>query len=189
MKKPLIAILVLAAVVMIPSLALGEVCPPVDVNLNVSDEPTQTWWMVLLDFLVQLSAPLITTILGVLGTWVVRKLARKWDAEKQEAVIRLTDNLLTAGVAFAEEQARKALRTDSTKTEGAAKLQTAVDFIQGQLDQSNLPTIAEAELKKLIEARVMRERARPDGVIPSDTAPCENGDAPKPLTEDAPKSA
>lgn len=169
MKKPLIAILVLASVVMIPSLALGEVCPPVDVNLSIADQ-AQTWWMVLLDFLVQLSAPIVTMILGVLGTWLVRKLTRKWDAEKQEAVIRLTDSMIAAGVSFAEEQGRKALRIDKVKTESADKMQAAVDFIKGQLDQSGLPGIAEEELKKLIEARLQRERSKPDGIVPSEPA-------------------
>jgi len=156
-----------AVVFTLPALALGQPCPPVDVNLSVADQ-AQEWWMVLLDFLVQLSAPIVTMILGVLGTWLVRKLGRKWDAEKQEAAIRLTDNMVAAGVAFAEEQARKALRADKVKTESADKLQSAVDFIQNQLDSSGLPGIAEGELKKLIESKLQQERAKPDGIVPSD---------------------
>jgi len=168
MKKVLV-LAIFAVALVLPSIAAGQPCPPVDVNLSVADQ-AQTWWMVLLDFLVQLSAPLVTMILGVLGTWVVRKLGRKWDAEKQEAVIRLTDNMIAAGVAFAEEQGRKALRKDNVKTEGADKMQSAVDFVRQQLDASGLPNIAEEELKKLIEARLQQERAKPDGIVPSEPA-------------------
>jgi len=168
MKKFLIVTAFLSAF-LLPSLVLAQPCPPVDVNLNVADQ-AQAWWMVLLDFLVQISAPLVTAILGVLGSWVVRKLTKKWDAEKQEATVRLTQNMIQAGVAFAEEQARKALRTDKVKTESAQKLQSAVDFVQQQLDMSGLPNIAEEELARLVEARLHGERSRPDGVVPSEPA-------------------
>jgi len=167
--KRWIVLAAFAATLLVPSFVLGQPCPPVNVNLSVADQ-AQTWWMVLLDLLVQLSAPLVTMILGVLGTWMVRKLGKKWDSEKQEAVIRLTDNMIAAGVSFAEEQGRKALRADKVKTEGADKMQSAVDFIRQQLDASGLPGIGEDELKKLIEARLHQERTKPDGLIPNEPA-------------------
>jgi hypothetical protein len=177
--KRLIVLAAFAVTLLVPVLAFGQPCPPVNVNLSVADQ-AQEWWMVLLDFLVQLSAPLITGILGVLGTWLVRKLAKKWDTEKQEATVRLTQNMIQAGVAFAEEQARKALRADRVKTESADKMQSAVDFVQQQLDASGLPNIAQAELMKLIEARLHAERARPDGVVPSEPADSVPGPEPEP---------
>jgi len=165
--KKLIVLAAFAGVFLISSIALGQPCPPVDINLSVADQ-AQVWWMVLLDFLVQLSAPIVTMILGVLGTWLVRKLTKKWDAEKQEAVVRLTENMITAGVSFAEEQARKALRTGGARTISADKLQDALDFIQDQLDSSGLPGVAKDELEKLIEARLQQERSKPDGIVPAD---------------------
>jgi len=167
--KKLLVLAAFAAIVLVPSLVLGQPCPPVDINLSVADQ-AQEWWMVLLDFLVQLSAPLVTMILGVLGTWMVRKLGKKWDVEKQQAAITLTNNMVAAGVSFAEEQARKALRSDKVKTEGADKMQAAVDFVMQQLDSSGLPGIAEAELEDLIESRLHQERSKPDGIIPNDPA-------------------
>ena len=167
--KKLIVLAVFAAAFVLPALGLAQPCPPVDVNLSVADQ-AQEWWMVLLDFLVQLSAPLVTMILGVLGTWMVRKLGKKWDVEKQQAAITLTQNMVGAGVSFAEEQARKALRTSKVKTEGADKMQSAVDFVMEQLDASGLPAIGEAELKKLIESRLHQERSKPDGIVASEPA-------------------
>lgn len=165
--KSIVKVVLFVAVLIIPSVALAQPCPPVDVNLSVADQ-AQEWWMVLLDFLVQLSAPLVTGILGVLGTWLVRKLTKKWDVEKQEASVRLVDGFITSGVAFAEEQARKALRTDSVKTQSADKLQSAVDYIQQQIQSSGADTIARDELVNLIESRLHQERSKPDGVIPSE---------------------
>lgn len=148
--------------------AFAQPCPPVDVNLNVGEEAQQQWWMVLLDFLVQLSAPLVTAILGILGTWAVRRLARKWDVEKREAVTRMVDGFVVSGVAFAEEQARKALRTNQTRTEGAKKLQSALDYIERQMVSSGVDRIAREELIELVESKLQMERSKPDGVVPSD---------------------
>jgi hypothetical protein len=171
--KAAMAVLFFLFVFMFTTLAWGQPCPPVDVNLSVADQ-AQTWWMVLLDFLVQLSAPFVTAILGVLGTWLVRKLTKKWDVEKQDAMVNLTNNLIASGVAFAEEQGRKALRSGKPRTKGADKLGMATDYIQRQLDSSGLPGIAEEELVKLIEARLQQERSKPDGIVPD--TPAENGD-------------
>lgn len=166
--NPIIRVVLFTAiVVLIPSMVWGQPCPPVDVNLSVAEQ-AQTWWMVLLDFLVQLSAPIVTAILGVLGAWLVRKLGKKWDMEKKEAASRLVDGFVTSGVAFAEEQARKALRVGGVKTEGAARLQSAVDYVQRQIESSGVDRIAQDELVKLIESRVQQERTKPGGVIPSE---------------------
>lgn len=158
-------------VLLVPSMVWGQpcTCPPVDVNLSVAEQ-AQTWWMVLLDSLVQLSAPLVTAILGVLGAWLVRKLGKKWDLEKQESASKLVDGFVVSGVAFAEEQARKALRVGGVKTEGAERLQSAVDYVQRQIESSGIDRIAQDELVNLIESKVQQERARPDGVIPSEPA-------------------
>lgn len=162
-----IPFIIFAVIFMVPALVLGQPCPPVELNVT-QDVPQQEWWMVLLDFLVQLSAPLVTGILGILGTWLVRKIGRKWDAEKVETLLRLKDGLVTSGVAFAEEQARKALKNGEERTASADKLAAATDYIQAQLEQSGVGRMAEDELMKLIEARLHIERTRPDGAVPGD---------------------
>jgi len=145
----------------------GEVCPPVDVNLAVTDQ-AQTWWMVLLDFLLQLVMPLaiaaLTTFVGI----AIRKWGRKLDVDKQEAIIRVTDGIIAGGLSYAEEQGRKALRAGGTRTTGADKLQGAVNYVKHQIDASGLPKVAETELIDLIESKLHQERVRPGGVISSD---------------------
>lgn len=156
----------------VPLMVLGQQpCPPVDVNLSM-DEQAQAWWMVLLDFLLQLVVPIAIAVLTTMGGIAVRKWGKKMDADKQEALIRLTDNLVTSGIGFAEEQGRKALRAGNVRTEGAQKLSVATDFVSRQLSSSRLPAIAEEELVRLIEARLAQERAKPDGVVPSEPGGC-----------------
>jgi len=157
---------VVSMAMLFSSVAFGQPCPPVDVNLAIGEQ-TQTWWMVLLDFLLQLVAPVAIAVLTTLGGIAVRKWGKKMDADKQEALVRLTDNFITSGISFAEEQGRKALRVGNARTEGAQKLSVATEFVSKQLSSSGLPRIAEGELTKLIEAKLSQERARPDGVVPS----------------------
>jgi len=165
--KRLMGVLALGVVFLFSMAALGEPCPPVDINLSVADQ-AQEWWMVLLDFLLQLVTPIAIAVLTTLAGIAVRKWGHKLDHEKQESLVRLTDSLITSGVAFAEEQGRKALRVDKVKTEGVDKLVIATDFVAQQLSSSGLPRIVEYELVKLIEAKLQTERARPDGAIRGD---------------------
>lgn len=170
-----VSLVIFLVLFVLPSVAMGQPCPPVE--LNVSQEPPQQeWWMVLLDFLVQLSAPLVTAIIGLLGTWLVRKFGKKLDADKQATLIGLKDGLVTSGVAFAEEQARKALRNGESQTKSAEKLSLATDYIQEQLEQSGAGRMATESLVKLIEARLHMERSRPDGAVPSDVAPANESE-------------
>jgi hypothetical protein len=162
-----VRVAVVCVVLSIPSVLAAQPCPPVDVNLSM-DEPTQQWWMVLLDFFVRISAPLVTAVVGVLGAWVVRKLTAKWETEKQEAVGRLVDGFVVAGVALAEEQARKVLRVSGLRTPGVEKLQTAVNRVEDQIRASGLPEIMRSEITSLVESRLQMERAKPDGIVPSD---------------------
>jgi len=167
--KRIVSFATFAVLVLLPVMVLAQdnPCPPVDVNLSLAEQ-AQTWWMVLLDFLLQLVTPIAIAVLTTLAGIAVRKWGHKLDTDKQEALIRLTDNVITAGISFAEEQGRKALRADKVKTEGAQKLSMATEFVKTQLDQSGLSGIAEEELVKLIEARLAQERAKPDGVVPSE---------------------
>lgn len=163
----MLSFIVFSAVLTIPVVAAAHPCPAVDVNLNMAEQ-AQTWWMVLLDFLLQLVAPLSIAVLTTLASVAVRRWGRKLDQDKQEALIRLTDGLVVSGVAFAEEQGRKALKAGGVKTEGAQKMSMATEFVSRQLAASGLPDIARDELTQLIESRLAQERAKPDGAVPSD---------------------
>jgi len=173
---------VFAAVVLVPTLALGEPCPPVEVNLHEAAMPQQEWWMVLLDFLLQLVAPVAIAVLTALAGIAVQRWGKKLDVDKQAALTRLLTGFVEGGISFAEEQGRKALRAGGEQTKSAEKLQAAVDYVQSQIDASGVARIAQEDLVKLIEARLQAERTKPDGIVPSDPecAVLENGKATTP---------
>jgi len=161
---------------LVPMIVMGQPCecPPIDVNVSTADV-AQEWWQVLLIHLMDAVAPIVITVLGTLVGIAVRKWGKKLDTEKQDAVIRLTNDFIAAGIGFAEEQGRKALRDGSDQTPGAEKMSAAMEFVQERLEASGLSKIAEAELQKLIESRLASERARPDGVVPNTEVKTKNG--------------
>jgi hypothetical protein len=166
MKAFLLAFL---SVLMFPLMAFGETCPPVEVNLHEA-AAQQEWWMVLLDFLLQLVTPVAIAVLTTLAGIAVQKWGKKLDADKQAALTRLLSGFIEGGISFAEEQGRKALKNGGEQTKSAEKLQAAVDYIQLQIASSGVASIATDDLVKLIEARLQAERTRPDGIVPSDPA-------------------
>lgn len=121
---------------------------------------------ILLDFVVQITSPAMTTVITILAVWGVKKLTCKWDGERQAALLKLTEGIVRDGLAFAEEQSRKALRAGDTQP---SKLRTAMDFVHRRLDQSGLPGMLESDLAEAIEARLQQERSKPDGVVPGDS--------------------
>ena len=154
---------------LLPSIVVGQPCecPSIDVNVSTAD-PTQEWWQVLLVHLMDAVAPIVITILGTLVGIAVRKYGKKLDVENQDAAIKLTNDFIVAGIGFAEEQGRKALKEGSERSEGAEKLDRAMEFIQERIEANGLDKIVEEELGRLIESRLAAERAKPDGVVPSD---------------------
>jgi len=168
---------VMTVVVFLPAVVMGQPCecPPVDINLSTA-EPVQAWWQVLLIHLMDAVVPIVAAVLGTLVSIAVRKWGKKLDTEKQDAVIRLTNDFIAAGIGFAEEQGRKALKDGAERTPGADKLGSALEFVQDRLSVSGLDKMAEEELSRLIESRLASERARPDGVVPGDALTPKNGD-------------
>jgi hypothetical protein len=168
--------------------AFGQPCPPVDVVIHEAEAAQQEWWMVLLIGLMDIIAPVVISILGALAAVAIRKLGKKWDVETQDKFIGLTQSMIASGISFAEEQGRKALRAGEDQTDGATKMAHAVSFVQERLDESGVGQMAEDKLVQLIESRLMKERSRPHGAIPSDdpTALPKPTPKPAPAAEDTP---
>lgn len=150
-----------------PLAVFGEPCPPVEVHF-IQQPAQQEWWMVALDFILQLVAPIAIAVLTALAGIAVRRWGRKLSVDKQTAISKLVATFIEGGISFAEEQGRKALKVDGTQTKSAEKLQVAVDYIKAQIASSGIADIARDDLVMLIEARLQAERVKPDGVIQSD---------------------
>lgn len=174
MRRAFLFLTMVFSVLMLTSVAFGQdayPCPPVDVTVALADQ-AQMWWMVLIDAIVQLVFPVIGVVLVALAQaglkkWFAKleKEGRMIELQTQESIFRAVDGLVTGGLSFAEEQARKALKVDKVKTEGAAKMQIAVDFVMENLETSRLPEIGREELVRLIESRLNQERVDPNGVV------------------------
>lgn len=158
------------AVFIVPLIAFGQPCECSPVTVSVvpaAVELTQEWWQVLLVGLMDSALPIIGTVLGTFATLAVRKWGKRLDVEKQDGIIKMTNDLIGAGIGFAEEQGRKALNDGAERTPGAEKMGSAMDFIQERFEASGLDKMAEVELKRLIESKLSQERAKPDGVVPN----------------------
>ena len=178
---PAVLFLVTIVVVFIlPLIAFGQPCECSPVTVSIAPvaaaaaEPVQEWWQALLVGLMDSALPIIGTVLGTFATLAVRKWGKKLDTEKQDSIIKLTNDFIGAGIGFAEEQGRKALNDGADRTEGADKMAEAMGFIQERLKASGLDKMAEVELKRLIESKLAQERVKPDGVVLSE--PPTNGD-------------
>jgi len=170
----ILGLLTFPVIFLFSMVAFGQPCPDVDVQVVNEAVAQQEWWMVLLDALLQLVAPIVIGVLGTLASIAIRKWGKKLDVDTQDRFIGLTQNLISSGVAFAEEQGRKALKVGEAQTDGARKLQHAVDYIQEQLEESRLPQMGTEKLERLIESRLHAERANPTGSVPSDPSDPEN---------------
>ena len=149
-------------VLMVPALVFAQStgncppCPPVTVAVTPA---IQEWWEVLLSHLVEIVGTLVLIIVPVLVRKALQKWGSKMSAEGQLAVQKLTDGILGGAVAFAEEQAKKALDAGEERTPGAAKLDSAVEYAMTQLRQSGAEDIARDELVRLLEAKLNMQRA------------------------------
>jgi hypothetical protein len=148
----LIPVLVLAQTIGDPS-----PCPPVTVSM----EPViQEWWEVLLSHLVEVVASLCMVILPILIRAAINRWTKKLDADKQLAIQRLIDGILSGAVAFAEEQAKKALDAGQEKTPSAQKLDTALSYARDQIVASGVGEVSREQLEKWLEARLHMQRGK-----------------------------
>lgn len=131
-------------------------CPPVSVEFT---PVVQVWWEVLLAHLVEVVGSIVLIVVPVLVRAAIQKWGAKLAAEKRLAIQRLVDGVLGGAVAYAEEQAKKALHDGGERTPGAEKLGKALEYAQTQLIQSGVSDIAQDELVKLLEAKLHLQRA------------------------------
>lgn len=120
-------------------------------------ETMQSVWQALAVNGLQIAAGLIMTYLG----YVIRKYV------KDKGMADMLEQSMTKGVAWAEEQGRKALKTGAP-IKSDTKLELALEFVLRELQDRGYPELAREKLARYLEAKLSAERAKPDGVVPSD---------------------
>ena len=123
-------------------------------------------WLILLD------KALIPVLVAVLTPIILMFVKKAIDAFEAKTNLQVADSyrwqldeLVRKGIAYAEEQARKAAKTGATAT-GESKLADALDFIRTQAEAAGLDTKTD-DLAKLIEAKLFDNRPE----APAEQAP------------------
>lgn len=104
---------------------------------------------------------IVASVVMVVVTALVNKYIKNKD------VADTLDSILGKGVAWAEEQGRKALNDGSPMT-GDTKLELAAQFVLKELEDLGYPKLAEDKLIAYLEAKLHSERSNPSGAIASD---------------------
>lgn len=127
----------------------------------------QAFWQAIVAHIVELVVLIATPIIAVLIRKLVRVLEDKTSidiAERQEALI---DGLVNKGIAYAHEQARKALKEGQDPMDGDTKKNAAVDFVAEALTNTGAASLGADALAKLVEAKLNIERAPEDTEKPA----------------------
>jgi len=104
---------------------------------------------------------ILTPILILLVKRLIVYLEKKWDFKMTAEQQTKLDDLLEDAIAFAEEKAMQAVRTDpATIPDGAKKLDLAFGFAVEQIERLGLDKMAEEALRKLIESRLFQMRTQ-----------------------------
>ncbi len=102
---------------------------------------------------------ILTPILILLVKRLVVYLEKKWSFKMTIEQQKKLNDLIEDSVAFAEEKAKQAMRTDPAGLpDGAKKLDTALGFAMEQIERLGLDKMAEEALAKLIESKLFKMR-------------------------------
>jgi hypothetical protein len=83
---------------------------------------------------------------------LVKKASNKFDVQTRVAVSDMMDNIVTRGVAFAEQEAKKYGRQTKYKMDSDHKLEQAVRYVVGEIESYNLPRLAGSEIRDKVES-------------------------------------
>ena len=108
---------------------------------------------------------LVFTFLGLVVTacvpLVARYIAKKYKLEGEAHLEDQLHSLADLGIKFAEEQANKRLGSNLTAPSGSEKMDMAVKFVLGQIEDRKLPQRGADAIKNLIEAKLPDTRPDP----------------------------
>ena len=115
---------------------------------------------VCLDALLPVLATVLTGVLTALAGLAIAYLRKKWGLQITAAQEDAIDAAILDGIEYAEEQARKRLKSGSGITTASdAKLDLAVTHAIMEMRRMGLPEMARDRIVALIEARI--EQVRP----------------------------
>jgi hypothetical protein len=113
--------------------------------------------LTILDNLIPIVFAILTPILALLARalirWLQEKLDFEVDIEKENKLLELVMD----GIAYAEEQSKKAIKEDK-KLPSGDKLRLAIEYVSDRIEELGLPKLAGDKLAKMIESRLGQTR-------------------------------
>lgn len=124
-------------------------------------------WLILLDkAIIPVVLAIITPLLYLLARKLIDIFEKKTNIDVSKEHEAMLEKLIGRGIAYAEEQARKATKTDGEVPDGDSKLEMAIDFISKNAETLGLDAKAD-DLAKMVEAKLFEDR--PADAEPSDS--------------------
>jgi len=115
--------------------------------------------------LIDMAIYVLGGVISVILTWLAhrlvavleKKMGLKVDAEQQAKL----DKLIEDAIAFAEEQAHKAVKKNETALKMSDKMEHAAGFAVDMADSYGIDDLAREKAMKLVEAKLNKTRALP----------------------------
>jgi hypothetical protein len=111
-------------------------------------------WQTVLENLIPTIFVIITPVITLLVSLLLRRLAKKWHMEGALQYDQKVDELVLKGIKAVENKSLAALKKGGEMTPGQKKLDEAMKFVNAQLLAMKLPEKAASELSMLIESHL-----------------------------------
>lgn len=121
-------------------------------------------WQVVAENMIPVIFMIITPVITLFVSMLLRKLAKKWHMEDALKYDEKVDELVLKGIKAVEQKSLAAVKKGGEMTPGEKKLDEALKFVNAQLAAMKLPEKAADELKMLIEAKLfdgVKDKALP----------------------------
>lgn len=120
------------------------------------------------------AAELMTYLIGLIASIVlvlVQHMVRKWLAPKvSKDTADLLDKLAEAGVRYAEEKGRAAIKTTGAKMASDEKLERASAWVLAEADRFGVKDMGLERVRKYVESALGKTRTEPEALPP---VPCD----------------
>jgi hypothetical protein len=125
-------------------------------------------WQTVLENLIPTIFVIITPVITLFVSLLLRRLAKKWHLEGALKYDEKVDELVLKGIKAVENKSLSAVKKGGEMTPGQKKLDEAMKFVNAQLMAMKLPEKAATELSMLIESKLFDgAKAKPlaDGAV------------------------
>lgn len=109
---------------------------------------------------IELVVVIVTPVLLVLARKLILLLESKMGIDLAEKQEKFLNDLVLQGIAYAEEQARKALKSGSPAPSPDDKRAMAIEYVYEQMKKNNLAEVAGDLVSKKLEAWLNVSRPR-----------------------------